>query len=342
LYWSPNLEPRQKIFRTLLGIGLVLIIGTTGYHVIEGWPLLDGLYMTVITITTIGFKEVHELGTHGKLFTLFIIVIGIGMVGQAIVTGGRWVIEGELQNVITRRRSMKAIEKIKNHFIICGFGRMGAFVCSEFHARGIPFVVVENNIKTQDRINQAGYFLSPGDATQEEVLIAARIMTARGLVSVLNSDASNVYVVLTARELNPKLQIVARAAEEHAEKKLLRAGANRVISPYRIGGMRMVIGILKPAVMNFIEVAMDHRQMDIELEEVRVAKNSVYSGKKLADTDIRKELNLIVIAVRKKDGKMVFNPGPNTTIEDEDILISMGEKDSLESFHQKAGVNSKD
>lgn len=333
------MEPSQKIFRTLAGIALVLAIGTTGYHIVEGWPLLDGLYMTAITITTIGFKEVHDLSNHGKLFTLFIIIIGIGVVGQALITTGRWVVEGELQNVITRRRSMKAIEKIKNHFIICGFGRMGAFVCSEFHARGIPFVVVENDVKTQDRINEAGYFLSPGDATQEEVLVAARIMTARGLVSVLNSDASNVYVVLTARELNPKLQIIARAAEEHAEKKLLRAGANRVISPYRIGGMRMVMGILKPAVMNFIEVAIDHKQMDIELEEVRVAKNSVYSGKSLAETDIRKELNLIIIAIRKKDGKMVFNPGPNTFIEDEDTLISMGERQNLEIFHEKAGTN---
>ncbi|MEI8181538.1 MAG: NAD-binding protein [Desulfomonile sp.] len=333
------METRQRIIRTVLSIVLVLISGTLGYHFIEDWPFLDGLYMTVITITTIGFTEVHPLGSHGKIFTLFIICIGIGVVGQAVFQAGRWLVEGEIKKVITRRRSMKAIEKIKNHFVVCGFGRMGAFVCHEFHARGIPFVVVENNPEMQDRVNDTGYFLSPGDATMEDVLIAAKIMSARGLVSVLNSDAANVYVVLTARELNPKLEIIARAGEEEAEKKLLRAGANRVISPYRIGGMRMVMGILKPAVMGFLEVAMDHKQMDIELEEVQVSSGSVYSEKKLVDTDIRKELNLIIIAVKKTDGQMVFNPGPNTVIEDQDVLITMGEKKDLAIFHEKAGAN---
>jgi len=296
--------------------------------------------MTVITITSIGYGEVHALSTEGRIFTLFIIAIGIGVVGHALVSVSRWLIEGEVVKVFTRRRSMKAIQKIRDHFIVCGFGRMGSFVCNEFHARGIPFVVVENIPEIQDKINQNGYYLSPGDATDEDVLMAARIKTAKGLVSTLNSDASNVYVVLTARELNPDLEIIARAGEEEAEKKLIRAGASRVISPYRIGGMRMVMGILKPTVMSFLEVAMDHKQLNVELEEVRVAKNSAYSGKKLVDTDIRKELNLIIIAVKKPDGRMVFNPGPNTIIEDEDLLITLGENKDLAIFHREAGAES--
>jgi len=329
-----------RLFRTLFGIVLVLVTGTLGYRLIEGWPFLDGFYMTVITITSIGYGETHPLSTEGRIFTLFIIAIGIGVVGHALVSVSRWLIEGEVVKVFTRRRSMKAIQKIRDHFIVCGFGRMGSFVCNEFHARGIPFVVVENIPEIQDKINQNGYYLSPGDATDEDVLMAAKIKTAKGLVSTLNSDASNVYVVLTARELNPDLEIIARAGEEEAEKKLIRAGASRVISPYRIGGMRMVMGILKPTVMSFLEVAMDHKQLNVELEEVRVARNSAYSGKKLVDTDIRKELNLIIIAVKKPDGRMVFNPGPNTIIEDEDLLITLGENKDLAIFHREAGAES--
>jgi voltage-gated potassium channel len=329
-----------RLFRTLFGIVLVLVTGTLGYRLIEGWPFLDGFYMTVITITSIGYGETHPLSTEGRIFTLFIIAIGIGVVGHALVSVSRWLIEGEVVKVFTRRRSMKAIQKIRDHFIVCGFGRMGSFVCNEFHARGIPFVVVENIPEIQDKINQNGYYLSPGDATDEDVLMAAKIKTARGLVSTLNSDASNVYVVLTARELNPDLEIIARAGEEDAEKKLIRAGASRVISPYRIGGMRMVMGILKPTVMSFLEVAMDHKQLNVELEEVRVGKNSAYSGKKLVDTDIRKELNLIIIAIKKPDGRMVFNPGPNTIIEDEDLLITLGENKDLAIFHREAGAES--
>jgi len=331
------LPQKQKLIRLGASVLLILLAGTFGYHIIEGWAFLDGLYMTVITITTIGFGEVYPLSQEGRIFTLFLIISGLGIVGHTIVAASRWLIEGEVEKVITRRRSMKAIEKIRNHYVICGFGRMGSFVCHQFHIRGIPFVVVENNPEVQDRISQAGYFLSPGNATEEEVLIAAKIKTAKGLVSVLDSDAANVYVVLTARELSPQLEIIARAGEEDAEKKLRRAGANRVISPYHIGGMRMVMSILKPHVMSFLEVAMDYSQLNVELEEVRVAENSPYCGKKLVETDIRKDLNLIIIAIKKSDGQMVFNPGPNTFIESQDVLIAMGERRYLETLDLKAG-----
>jgi voltage-gated potassium channel len=331
---------RHPIIRALLGIVCVLVIGTAGYRLIEGWSLLDGFYMTVITITTIGFREVHDLTLPGKIFTLFIIFTGIGVVGYTVFAGTQLVVEGEINKILTRRRSMKAIEKLRNHFIICGFGRMGSFVCEQLHARGIPFVVVENRIEVQDKIVQAGHYLSPGDATEEDVLLAAGIKSARGLVSVLDSDASNVYVVLTARELNPELEIIARAAEESAQSRLMKAGATRVISPYQIGGMRMVMGIVKPTVMDFLQVAMDHKKMDVDLAEVRVAENSAYSGKKLIETDIRKQLNLIIIAVKKTDGKMVFNPGPDTVIHDNDTLIAMGKTKDLEVFEKEAGVGS--
>ncbi len=329
-----------SLLKAFVGIAIIIAVGTFGYHFIEGWTFLEGLYMTVITITTIGFKEVRELSDSGRIFTLVIIFSGIGMVTYALVTGSRMIIEGEIQNILSRRRYMKTIEKIHDHFIICGYGRMGSFICQQLHARGIPFVVVENRPELQDKIMEDGFFLSPGDATEEAVLIDAGIHRARGLVSVVQTDADNVYVVLTARELNPNVEIIARAGEESAEKKLLRAGATRVISPYRIGGMRLVMGIIKPAVMSFLELAMDHRKLDVELEEVRVAQNSSYSGKKLIDTDIRRELNLIIIAIKKFDGGMVFNPGPETVIENNDTLIAMGDKDNLKALEKEAGLNS--
>ena len=328
----------RALTTAVIGIAIILFLGTAGYRIIEGWDLLDSFFMTVITITTIGFGEVHPLSNGGKIFTLVIIFSGIGTLGYALLTGTKMIVEGEVKKIITRRRSMKALERIRDHFIICGFGRMGSLICTRLHERGIPFVVVEDKPEVQDRIMEIGYFLSPGDATEEEVLIKAGIKKARGLVSVLDSDASNVYVVLTARVVNPDLDIIARAAEEGAQKKLLRAGANRVVSPYQIGGMRMVMGILKPAVMSFLEVAMDYTKMDIELEEVRVAERSGYSGKRLVDTDIRRELNLIIIAIKKPDGQMVFNPGPYTVIEDNDTLIAMGDRESLARLEQAATV----
>lgn len=329
----------STLLRAFLLLLLVLVGGTVGYSLIEGWSLLDSFYMTMITITTIGFKEVHDLSPRGIAFTLVLIISGIGVVTYTAVTAARMLIEGEVYTIFTRRRSMKAIEKLKEHFIICGFGRMGSYICSELDIRGMPFVVVENRPETQDKIVKAGYYLAPGDATEEDVLLQAGIKEARGLVSVLDSDASNVYVVLTARVLNPQLDIIARAGEESAQTKLLRAGATRVISPYQIGGMRLVMGILKPAVMSFLEVAMDHRQLNIDLEQVRVAPISVYVGKRLVDTGIRKEMDLIIIAIKKKDGQMVFNPGPYTIIEGDDILIAMGERNSLATLEKKAGMN---
>jgi len=325
----------NRLFRIVAGLAVVFVTGTVGYWAIEGWTWLESLYMTMITVTTIGFGEVHPLSEWGRIFTIFLIAIGFGVVLYAAVTTTGWLIEGEVEKTFSRRKSMKSIEKIKDHFIICGFGRMGSFVAHEFHARGMPFVIVERDLEVQNKVMEAGFLLAPGDATEEDVLRRANIKKARGLVSVLNTDASNVYAVLTAKEFNPSLQVVARAGEDSARKKLMRAGADRVISPYQIGGLRIVMGILKPTVMSFLELAMDHKELNIEIEELQVAENSVYSGKRLVDTGIRKDLNLIIIAVKKKNGEMVFNPGSDTLIEDNDTLITMGDKKNLEYLEKQ-------
>ena len=328
----------HPLVKSLVAILLLIVVGAVGYRIIEGWPFMDALYMTVITITTIGFAEIHPLSPAGRLFTLVIIVFGMGMVAYSMVTGTRLLIEGELHTLLTRRRSMKTIQRIRDHFIICGFGRMGSFVCHQLQDRNIHFVVVEKDPDVQQKILEHGYLLSPGDATEEETLKAAGIDNAACLVSVLESDAQNVYTVLSARELNPHIAIVARAGEDSAHKKLMRAGANRVINPYQIGGMRMLMGMLKPTVMSFLEVVMDYRDMNIELEEVVVDEGSEYHGKKLIETEIRKALNLIVIAIKKSDGAMVFNPGPQTIIDSQDTLIAMGKRDSLANLMKKAST----
>lgn len=330
---APGLSP---LHRSIIGMLLVVSAGTAGYILIEGWSFLDSLYMTVITLATIGYREMHPLSTRGMVFTLVLIFGGIGVVTYTAVTGARMLIEGEVTSILSRRRSMKAIGKVKNHFIVCGFGRMGSYICHELHARGMPFVVIEKDPVVQSKILDLGYLLSPGDATEEEVLAAAGIVSARGLVSVLDSDAANVYTVLTARELNAALEIVARAGDESAHKKLLRAGANRVVSPYQIGGMRMVMGILKPTVVSFLELALDHKELNVEMEEILVSDKSIYCDQRLAETSIRQEMNLIIIAIKKKDGRMVFNPGPSTLIECGDTLIAMGERHSLSLLRDKA------
>lgn len=232
---------------------------------------------------------------------------------------------------------MKTVEKLRDHFIICGYGRMGSFVCNQLNEQEIPFVVIENRQEVQDALMQANHLLVPGDATREQTLIAAGIERARGLVALLNSDAGNVYVVLSARRLNPNLDIIARAGEEEAEEKLQWAGATRVISPYVVGGMRLVLGILKPKVMGFVELALDHKELDIDLEEVDISEKSAYCGQPLMAAGIRKDLNLIIVSITKHDGRMVFNPGPDTVIEAGDTLIAMGERNSLKILETKAG-----
>lgn len=319
-----------------MGIVLILILGTTGYRLIEGWSFLDCLYMTVITLTTVGFGEIHPLTPSGRVFTLVLIFLGMGVVAYAFLSATRFVVEGEILALITRRRHMKAVERIRNHFVVCGFGRMGSFIAEQLHERGIPFVVVENKPETQEKIIQLGHLLVPGDATDEEILKASGVQDARGLVAVLDSDAENLYTVLTTRELNPDLEIVARASDDAAQKKLMRAGATRVFSPYRIGGMRMVMGMLKPAVTSFLEVVMDHKDMSIEIEEILVHERSEYSGKRLVETDIRRDLDLIVIAVKKDGGEMVFNPGPQTVVDARDTLIIMGRKEALAACRRTA------
>ncbi|MBI4838114.1 MAG: potassium channel family protein [Nitrospirae bacterium] len=242
---------KMKLLLSLGLIAFIVLFGTLGYIVIEGWNALDSLYMTIITIASVGFKEVHDLSSGGRIFTIILIISGAGTILFTLNTGAKFVLEGELQDILGRKRLEKQIKDLKGHYIICGYGRMGKIICKELRGSGVEFIIIEkmpNLIQEREDI-----ILLEGDATQDEVLREAGIEKAKGLISVLPTDAENLYVVLTARGLKPDLTIVARAGEEGSEQKLLRAGADRVVSPYHIGGLRIAHTVVKPAVVDFIE-----------------------------------------------------------------------------------------
>ncbi|GBD89464.1 voltage-gated potassium channel Kch [bacterium BMS3Abin04] len=319
---------------TQLKIGLVLIvaiiiIGTVGYAFIEGWTLFESFYMTIITISTTGFKELKPLSRPGMILTAFLIISGVLAIAY---TGGRGIQILVEAQFFRRRRMNKKLGSIAEHYIVCGFGRMGRVICEELYQNGQPFVVVENNSVKIERLLEMNYLFFEGDATADETLLAAGIRKAKGLVSVLDSDAQNVFVVLSAKELNPDIFIVARAVDEGTESKLLKAGANRVVKPYELGGSRMVHLLLRPGVMDFIDGVARNRDVAISLEEVTIPENSKLAGKTLADSPLRKEWNIIVIAVSKANGKFMYNPSAATTIEVGDKLIAIGEAESLKKL----------
>jgi len=268
---------RRQFMASLLLILVVIFFGTVGYVVIERWSAFDALYMTLTTITTVGYREVHDLSGAGRAFTLVLIVVGVGTILYTLNNAARILIEGEIQEIFGRRKLEKKIKELKNHYIVCGFGRMGRVICRELGEKNARFVVVEREDITSDMID-ADMLYVRGDATKDEVLKDAGIERAKGLISVLPTDAENLYVVLSARVLNPDLNIVARAGEEGSEQKLLRAGADRVVSPYHIGGLRIAHTVLKPSVVDFIEFATRAGNIDLQMEEIYVREGASIAG----------------------------------------------------------------
>jgi voltage-gated potassium channel len=314
---------RKRLILSGILIFLIISLGTTGFIVIEGWDFLDALYMTIITLTTVGYSEVHPLSTEGRIFNIFLIVGGVGTVFYALSTGAKLVLEGELQELFGRKRLEKKIKELNHHYIICGYGRMGKIICKELKAKGVKFIVIEkNSAKLPARED---ILILEGDATQDEVLQEACIERAKGLISVLPTDAENLFVVLSARGLNQQLLIVARAGEEGSEQKLVRAGADRVISPYHIGGLRIAHTVLKPAVVDFIEFATKSGNIDLQMEEVTITEGSRLIGRTLDESGIGRDLGIIIVAIRKSSGEMKFNPTSRNTIEVGDTLIALGE-----------------
>jgi voltage-gated potassium channel len=316
--------------RIILSVGLIVFVissGTIGYMLIERWGFLDSVYMTIITITTVGFKEIHELSQKGQLFTIILIISGAGTVLYALSNGAKFVLEGELQEVFGRQRLEKRLKDLKDHYIVCGYGRMGKIIAKELKQEKLPYVVIEKNDLMLDEKDDT--LALQGDATKDELLKRAGIERARCLISVLPTDAENLYVVLSARGLNPSLLIVARAGEEGSGRKLLRAGADRVVSPYHIGGLRMAQTVLKPAVVDFIEFATKSGNIDLQFHEITIQEGSRLENQTLDECGIGRDLGVIIVAIKQKTGEMKFNPTFRTAIQAGDTLIAIGETSKL-------------
>lgn len=294
---------------------------------IEDMTFLDALYMTVITLGTVGFKEVKELDDNGIIFTIILILTGFGLFSYTLTIGAKIIVEGEIKEVFKRRKMSKEIKSLSGHYVICGYGRMGSIIARELRAYKMPLVIVEKNAENIKDDESILYII--GDATHDETLKKAGIERAKGLITVLPSDAENLYVVLSARELNQDLFIVARAVDKEAERKLRRAGADRVVSPYFIGGLRIAHTVLRPNVVDFLEFATRAEHLEIQIEEIEVSPNSTLIGKTIAQSGLGRDLGVIVIAIKRRDGRMKFNPTSQTLIKEGDILIVLGNTDNL-------------
>lgn len=302
-----------------------IAVGTVAFHLLEGWSILDSLYVTAQTVTTVGFGDLTPRTIAGRAFATVFMMVGVGIVLYALTSTVQSIVHSEL---FARYGHSRKMSKLRNHFIICGAGRVGSHLIRSLRAVDGTFLVIESDQRKCEALMDLGIAVLIRDATLEETLIEAGVEHARGLATCLPDDADNVYVVLTARDLNPGIHIVARAAEEQAESKLIRAGANRVVAPTIIGGHRMAMALTKPAVGDFLDsVTANH--LELGFEQLEVAPVSSLVGRKLSETVIRSELNIVVVSIRRANGEIIFNPSGETRIEGGDILIAIGNEESL-------------
>lgn len=325
----------RRIFVALAVLAGVTLSATAGFMAIEGWGPLDAFYMAVITMTSVGFGEVHPLSQAGKLFTVLVILGGVAIVAMFLSYGSQVVFEGQLERFMGRRRMEKDVARLRDHYIICGYGRMGRVISREFAKKPVPFVVIESHPEVFREIDP-GMLCICGNAEDDAVLREAGIERARGLVTVVSSDADNVYITLTAAGLRPDLYIVARAGDEAAERKLLRAGASKVVCPYAIGGTGIANAILRPAVVDFIELVTRREHLELQMEEVLIGAGSTLAGRTILDTGLRQNYGAIVVAVKKGDERMRFNPAPEDRLERGDRLIVLGAGEKLDEIAKLA------
>jgi voltage-gated potassium channel len=321
--------------RVLVAVLLLLVAaGTAGFHFIEGWSWFDGLYMVV---TTIGYGEVHPLSPLGRIFNIFLILMGVGNVFLIIGAVTQSVLEVEFNQFFGRRKMEREISRLSQHYIICGAGRVGRSVARELARKPAPFVIIESDPDKAARYSDENWPIIIGDATKEHVLKQARIENASGLVAASTTDAINTYIVLTARGLNPTLKIIARASEEDAEKHLKTAGADSVISPYTFAGYRIAHSFLRPNVLDFIEIAMlQNQELGLEIEEILVGAKSPFAQKTVRDSHIRQELDVIVLAIKRPGQQMLFNPKSDDMINSGDQIVVMGQPGRLRKLEEMA------
>ena len=324
-----------RIRNAIIALGIAIIFGTVGFRMIEGWSFGDSFYVTVQTLTTVGYGDLPPHSPAGRAFAVVVMLIGVGGVALAASTIVQSVVQSEIVSTFGERRQSRRMSKLHDHYIICGSGRVGSHLVRDLQRSDAEFVIVENDSARAAEFTQRGLHVLVGDATLEETLKSAGVERARGLAACLPNDADNVYVVLTAHDLNPRLHIVARAAEEQAEAKLVRAGANHVVAPTIIGGHRMAISLTKPAVGEFFD-SITGSKIGLSFEQVLVEESSPLVRQVLRETAIRAELDIVIISIRRANGDTMFNPSGDTVVEAGDILIGIGKVEALSRLNEMA------
>jgi voltage-gated potassium channel len=329
-----GMRPPRHFLIILVLLVSVLTAGTVGFEMLEGWGFMDALYMTVITISTVGYQEVRPLGEAGRVFNMVLIFFGLGTTTYVAASVVQFMVEGRIRAIMGRRRLDRKIDRLNHHYIICGYGRIGRILCQTLRQKPVSLVVIEKTPDLIPVLEQDRVLYVQGDATSEDVLKRAGIERAKGLVAVLATDTDNVFLVLTARQLAPELMIIARTSREESRNKLRAAGANIVESPYEMGAFRLAQRIMRPAVTSFLEFAFSQARKDIQLEELAVSEASALARVSLKDSGIRQNFNLIIIAINKADGTMLFNPSFEAVLMPGDTVIAVGEVENLDKLEK--------
>ena len=325
--WGP-------VFQLMLGMCFMFVVFLAGLSVfmyVEGWSFVDSFYMMVITLSTVGFGEIHPLSEQARLLTALVIVCGVGNFAFIVSSFTRMLVDGHLHNLLWRRKVQKRIDKLENHYIICGYGRIGTVVVQEILKVSQDVVVIESSPALVEQLKRDGIMHLPGDATNDKLLIDAGLKRAKSIVTALTDEAANVYVTLTARQLNPGISIIARANDASHITRLEFAGANKVVLPHMIGGVRMAHSVLRPTVTDFLDLAV-RGHIDLQLEQLEIGEASGFVGKNLMDSNIRRDFDLIIVAIKRAEGNLVFNPGPREDLRAGDTLITLGRQADLQKI----------
>ncbi len=321
----------SRLFTVAILVAITVMGGALGFMILgdESWSFLDALYMAVITLSTVGFSEVHPLTEAQRIWTILIISFGIGIVLYAFSQAAQFILNFDL---LRRRRMEYKASQLRNHFIVCGFGRMGKVICSELSSQNLSFVIIDSNSDKINDIRESGLTYVQGDATMDETLKKANLKDAKGLVVVLSSDSDNLFVTMSARTMNPELFITSRCSVDSNTVKLKRAGADKVVNPYIAGGHKMADLLVEPALEDSVELMTPKENLDLAIEEIKVSTLKGFSGKSIRNAGLREEYGLLIAGVIEESGEVIISPGPDIMLDNNQILMLMGEKEKLKSL----------